>query len=246
MGWVIADEKKEQASTAHLGYPCRLIQTQEFSQCIHGDDSSRHFCIKQPSRGKSTQVFHKWAGLDFSAFFQEELNSRIHITLQSTDKRRCCWELVKAEPSSTSELSKQQTCQKAQSQHSLRWQKICSLLVQREAQELGMKQVQSTVCQCCIVPFCALPSSDKKAHPHLCWGHPSHCRGHPLPGVVRQNEWFVLTEQGCTSWEQHKSKNCILLGTLPLSIFPLGSSSGGTYSALCQSVSLKWVACTQF
>lgn len=227
------------------GIPLQTNSNPEFSQRVHGDNSSRHLCINQPSRGKSTQVSHKWAGLDFIAFFQEKLISRIHIALESTDKRRCCRERVKAEPSSAFGLSKQQTCQKAESQHSLKWQKICSLLVYRKAWELEMKQVQSAVCQRYTVLFCALPSSDKKAH-HICWGHPSHCRGHPLPSVVRQNDWFVLTDQGCTSWKQHKSKSCILLGTLLLCIFPLGSSSGGTYSALCQPVFLKWVACTQF
>lgn len=70
------------------GIPLQTNPNSEFSQCTHGDNSSRHFCINQPSRGKSTQVFHKWAGLDFSAFFQEELNSRIHIALESTEKKK--------------------------------------------------------------------------------------------------------------------------------------------------------------
>lgn len=38
------------------------------------------------------------------------------------------------------------------------------------------------------------------------------------------------------------SQSCILLGTLLLCIFPLGSSSGGTYGALCQPVFPEWHA----
>jgi len=82
---MVNNKKKEQASTAHLGYLCKGNPNSEFSQRILGDNSPRHFCINQPSGGKSTQAFHKWARLDFSALFQEELNSESHTALKSTD-----------------------------------------------------------------------------------------------------------------------------------------------------------------
>ena len=92
-----------------------------------------------------------------------------------------------------------------------------------------MKQAQSTVCQCCVITCCVLPSSDQKPH-HISVRHPGHCRGHLLPCAVRQNDLCALTDQGCTSQKQRKSHRAafcwehrILLGTLLLCIFPQGA-----------------------
>lgn len=75
-------QEKRAGEYSPPGIPLQTNPNSDFSKRTHSDNSLRHFCINQPSGGKSTQVFHKWSWLDFSAFFQEELNSRIHKALE--------------------------------------------------------------------------------------------------------------------------------------------------------------------